>query len=263
MNRAVWPLVTLGLLGILQWTYDLSWWPQRWEVLPVLLCLPLVAWLGAPWSVRAKPVRAMWWWWVLLVPIGVLFHSSTLLAAATAMGWLAWGRSWLQDGARSRAARLTPVLLMAFPWITLDWQGLGWLYRYSGAWATSKFFGALDLDVLHNGTEVLIEGVLLKVDASCAGLHTLQVMISLGMALAAILAAESRFYWINLPLLFALSWLANTLRLIVLAAIGLIWGTSVAESWLHDWGGLSVVFAMFLLSWPIIQLTARLGSRRS
>lgn len=262
MNRSWLPLAVLTALGIVQWTHDLSWWAQRREVLPILLCLPLTFWLGMPWTPRDTPKRAMPWWWVLLAPAGVLLHSATLLAAATAAGWITWADTWLQDRSRGRAIRLTPVMLMAFPFITLDWQALGWLYRYSGAWAASKVFSAVDLDVLHNGTEVLIEGVLLQVDASCAGLHTLQVMLALGMALAAVLAGESRYYWVNLPLLLALSWLANTARVIALAAVGLIWGVAAAESWLHEWGGLSVVFVMFLLSWPVIRWIGRMGRAR-
>jgi exosortase/archaeosortase family protein len=54
-------------------------------------------------------------------------------------------------------------------------------------------------------------------------------------------------YWLSLPALVLMSWLANTLRVMVIAAAAVTFGPSFAAGTFHQLGGLTVLLTMFCL----------------
>jgi exosortase/archaeosortase family protein len=67
-----------------------------------------------------------------------------------------------------------------------------------------------------------------------------------GFALAYIQLSHSRWFWVCVPILLAVTWFANTLRVLLTAFI-VVWGEPQwATGQNHEWQGLVVLFACFL-----------------
>lgn len=143
---------------------------------------------------------------------------------------------------------------MAFPWIALNAESVGWWFRYSGAWTTAYLFETLGANVQQVGTNLLINGTPISVEAACAGLNTLQTMLIAGTVVAYALLGNTSRYWWSFPQLIAITWVANTLRIIVISFIGLVISVAFAMGAFHTWGGWLVVTITFGLCWLIFSL---------
>ena len=245
-------LAALTAFAALIWGRDRSWVGNASEVLPILGALPIFVWLGTPWRFSATPfalhaptLAAA----VGLFVLGTLFNLTLLLA----LGWVLAVWSWLQvrlePAHRQRVFRLLALLVMAFPWVTLDAGEVGWWFRLSAAWVTEQFYTLLGLVVTREGTFLKVQGLPVSVEAACSGLKALQAMLIAGTMLAYIQLGSNRLYWWSLPLLILLAWVANTARVLMLTAAALTFGTEFAEGWFHAWGGWFVLMVMFTLCW--------------
>jgi exosortase len=261
------PLWLVALMAAAAWIWlrDRTWLESAGEVLPVLAALPLFVWLGAPWKWKdADPVpgpdRSPRWVLALGVGFalaGVALDVAVLLAAAwTAFLW-GWLSTRLEPRCRARARRLLLLPLLAFPWLALDGAALGWWFRLSGAWTAEQLFGLAGLSVTRAGTHLLVQGLPISVDASCAGLKVLQALLIAGTAVAFLQIGDRPGYWWSLPALGALAWLANTLRVLVLSAAALTVSPEFAQGWFHAWGGWFVLMLMFVLSAAAFSLWRR------
>jgi exosortase len=226
------------------------------EVLPVLAALPLFVWLASPWRWRddgmapeQRPLAVGCGFFV----VGILFSVTLFLA----IGWVAILWAWLsvrvENPQKVRVKQLMVLPLLAFPWITLDMQQVGWWFRLSGAVATEQVFRMAGYEAVREGTNLLIAGRPISVEAACSGMQTLQAMLIAGVIAAYIVLGNSRRYWMNLLVILPLAWLANTLRIIVLS-LATIWvSPEFAQGAFHDWGGLAVVFLTFALCCGLFQ----------
>jgi exosortase/archaeosortase family protein len=265
MKRAgmLW-LAGLIALGAWIWQRDLAWWPQASDTLPILAALPLFVWLGAPWRLcaAARPTS-----WGSLLGGGVLLAAGAVsdLTLLLALGWTLLLWAWLRpklDPARLGAVRRLMVLpVLAFPWVACDGQALGWWFRLSAAATAGRMFSAVGLDVGRSGTNLLVQGTPIAVAPACAGLGTLQAMLMAGCALAFIYFGRGGGprYWLSLPALLAMSWLANTLRVIVIAMAAVSFGPVFARGTFHGLGGLAVLVAMFGVCCAAFGLLRRLA----
>lgn len=242
------------------WLRDQRWMAEADDVVPALAALPLAIWLGQPWRFEtdARPVpRRLIAGAIAAAFAGVALQVTLLLAAAwTALLW-GWLASRLPAEARARTARLLVLPFNAFPWVTLDLQPVGWWFRLSGAQTAEALYGALGFPVTRDGTHMVIQGVPISVDASCAGLHAFQSMLIAGALLAFVLLGTARAYWWDIALLPVLAWCANTLRIVTITAAAVTWGQEFAMGLFHTWGGLFVIAIMFAASGLIFQCQAR------
>ena len=245
-------LAALTAFAALIWGRDRSWVGNASEVLPILGALPVFVWLGAPWRFTASPfalhlptLAAA----VGLFVLGTLFNLTLLLALGWALAVWSWLQLRVEPADRQRVFRLLALLVMAFPWVTLDAGEVGWWFRLSAAWVTEQFYTLLGLVVSREGTFLKVQGLPVSVEAACSGLKALQAMLIAGTMLAYIQLGRNRLYWWSLPLLILLAWVANTARVLMLTAAALTFGTEFAEGWFHAWGGWFVLMVMFTLCW--------------
>jgi exosortase len=254
----LWLVVLAGFAGLI-WCRDRSWVGDASEVLPILGALPVFVWLGAPWRFQTEPfhldtprlVAA-----ILLFVAGSICNSTILLAFAWTLAVWSWLKLRLEPAERTHISRLLVLLVMAFPWVTLDAGEVGWWFRLSAAWVTDHVYSLIGFEVTREGTLLKVQGLPVSVEAACSGLKALQAMLIAGTMLAFIQLGRHRYYWWSLPLLIALAWFANTARVLVLTAIALTFGTEFAEGWIHAWGGWFVLMVMFGLCWLAFALLA-------
>ncbi|MCB1135580.1 MAG: exosortase/archaeosortase family protein, partial [Chlamydiia bacterium] len=252
----------LGLLIVLAafiWIRDTSWMSTADDTLPILIAIPVFVWLGWPWTFlkEEKPLPA---WGIfgtaLLFLAGIVSDLTVLLA----IGWcvLVWAfiRTRIDPELHDMSRKLMVLPLIAFPWITLDAEKLGWWFRLSGAWVTGEVFHALGYAVVTEGTFLHINGQPISVEPACSGLNTLQSMMISGSMMAYVLLGETSRYWISLPFLVVLAWLANTIRIMVLTTAAILISPEFAMGWFHDWGGWFILVLMFLLAWGVFSLAA-------
>lgn len=259
-KRDGWMLVGLALLAGFIWVRDRSWTSSVLDTLPIILGLPLFCWLGGPWAFREQsgPISALGVAGsIVLMLAGVLAGFVLLLA----IGWTLLLGCWLSvrmaPDATVRVRRLLVLPLLAFPWIALDFHGVGWWFRLSGSWATAGAFSLMGFDVTREGTSLLVQGLAVSVGAPCSGLNVLQSMLIAGAALAYIYlgdGGDGRRYWWNLPLLVPMAWLANTLRIMMLCTVGLSVSPAFAMGAFHHFGGLVVLCLVFSICWLLFTL---------
>ena len=181
-------LPILVIAGAYIWLHSLRWWEMDSDSILLLANFAIIFYLGKPWSAPtagAGPIRP-----VVLFPALLLFGIGVLgdLAWAMALGWaicfyLALGPSFSPRPTVS-LFRLMPFAFLAFPWIALDGQTIGWYFRISGAAVNEIAFSVLGMDVMREGVNMVISGVVIKVADECAGLNSLQAMMVAGGFLA-------------------------------------------------------------------------------
>jgi exosortase/archaeosortase family protein len=265
MNRRDGAFVAmLLLLAGFVWVRDRSWMSSAADALPIVCALPLFVWLAGPWRFRSRPTPLSPGW---LMGSGLVFLSG-IVADATlllALGWTSLLWAWLSVRlAPSRlpaVKRLMILPVLAFPWLVLDGQAVGWWFRISGAWVAGGLFSLAGLDVVRDGTRLLVEGLPVDVSAACAGLNTLQAMLIAGTSAAYLFLGNHSGYWPNILLLALFSWMANTFRIIAICLAALTVSPAFAAGLFHRWGGWLVLFVMFGLCCWIFFLQNTGGQR--
>ena len=251
----------LSLLALFIWIRDLSWISAASDTFPLLVALPLFCWLGTPWRFRPMELRLAPGVLALSVA-GFLLGGATGMTLFFSLGWTALLWSWLsvrlEPESLRRALRLLILPVMAFPWIVLDGEALGWWFRLSGSWVAGTFISMLGFDVVQEGTRLLVQGLPIEVSAACSGMNTLQSMLIAGSALAYMILGNRPAYWFNLPLLVVAAWMANTLRIFAICLAVLFVSPAFASGAFHEWGGWAVLILMFLLCAVAFSLQTRL-----
>lgn len=247
----------LFLLACFIWLRDLSWASTLDDTLPILVGIPLFYWIGRPWHFSKPldlfPARPLIVTTVLFL-IGILFNSTILLTIAWVYLLWRWLALRTPDADHPKILKLLILPFMAFPWVTLDAQPIGWWFRLSGAYVTGALYSLLGFNVKVEGTNILINNLPISVEAACSGLNVLQSMLIAGSLVAFLYLGETNRYWWNLPLLVLIAWLANTVRIIAISALALYAGPEYAIGAFHTWGGWFVLLLMFLLCWKLFSI---------
>lgn len=245
-------LAAIAALGAFIWLRDTSWSSDAGDALPILAALPLFAWLGAPWKFVNAPCKISFND-LATVCISLIAGALADLSVLLAIGWTlllwSWLRSRLAAAQCAIVRRLLILPILAFPWIAREGQPLGWWFRLSAAVSAQALFSGIGFNVAREGTNLLVQGAPVAVAPACAGLGTLQAMLIAGCVPAFFSFGEKGGvkYWTSLFVLLVMSWLANTLRIITIAAAAVSFGSDFAMGPFHDAGGLFVLFAMFCL----------------
>ena len=247
-------LAGLAAVAALIWLRDRSWLSSPEESLPLFAALPLFFMLGGAREIFVRTATVP-------VPMGAMLAGAGLLVAGLALNltillalaWTVFFHTWLRS--RLTAAQMAPLrrllvlALLAFPWLAEDLPQLGWWFRLSAAWTAAHLFQAAGFSVTRDGTDLLVQGLPVAVTAACAGLKALQAMLVAGTVLAFAQLGDRRGYWAAVAALPFVAWGANTLRVMVLSSVALTYGTSAAQGWFHEWGGLFALVSMFALCW--------------
>ena len=253
-----------GLLALAAfiWLRDRTWISSSDEVLPLLVAPVLFLWLGEPWrgwSAENSGFKLSG----LVVGAGIFVLGLALdVTFLLAVAWTVLLWSWLREKIAaekiSTTRRLLVLVLLAFPWLTLDLPSLGWWFRLSAAWSAEYLFQMFGFVVTRDGTQIVVQNFPVDVSAACAGLKVLQAALVAGSVLAFVLLSRSRWYWPAMAVLPLVAWLANTLRVVMLSAVALTFGADVANGWFHEWGGWLVLVAMFSLCALLFTMLRRL-----
>lgn len=261
-------LAALSALGAFVWLRDASALKAASDTLPILAALPLFVWLGAPWRFVPATEKIS----LARISIGGVFLAAGVLGdltVALALGWTlllwAWLRSRIAPEQHAVARRLLVLPLLAFPWIIHEGQPLAWWFRLSASASAQALFSATGLSVTREGTNLLVQGTPIAVAPACAGLDTLQAMLIAGCAPAFFCFGErgGAKYWLSLPALLAMSWLANTARVIVICVAAVSFGSEFAMGKFHDIGGWLVLLMMFGLCCGAFSLVRQLFEKNS
>lgn len=250
-------IALLAVYAAFIWLRDLAWASTADDTLPILAAIPLFVWFGMPWKFtqETRPVSVINYVVVVVtLVLGIGLNFTFLLAISWTWLLWTWLSSRLEKESLEQVKKLIVLPLMAFPWVSLDGDRLGWWFRLSGAWATEHFFSLIGLDAVREGTILVINKVPVSVEAACAGMNTLQAMLISGTLANYLILGQTSRYWWNLPMLLAMAWVSNTVRIIVICIIAIIWGPEVAMGSFHTWGGWLVLLLMFALCWLILSL---------
>ncbi|WP_309400700.1 archaeosortase/exosortase family protein [Cerasicoccus maritimus] len=230
---------------------------------PLLIGLLLAFWLGRPWRLRldAKaPASVLVVCGVLLFALGLL--SEILLLAAS--GWTLLLFLWVQtswEGPMDLKA-WSMLSFFSFPWIATDLSSLGWHFRLSGAWAAESLFTGLGFSIRREGTLLDVQGLPVAIEPACAGMNLLPVLLLTGAAVGLVFLGGQVRFWLFIVLLFPLAWLANTIRICVITAVALTWGSQFASGFFHTWGALLVLGIMFATCVGLARLIQPLVNER-
>ncbi len=250
-------LLFLAATAVHIWVRDSSWMISPENTLPVIIALPLFIWLGAPWKLRKAPPPLPSGSLIIGASgyiLGLLLDITLLLTA----GWICllwtWISSRVEQDALPRIRRLMVLPFLAFPWLSIEGDAVGWYFRITGAWMTAEVFASMGFNVLHEGTRIIVQGLPVGVGEACSGMNVLQSMLIAGSALAYLFIGGYRSYWWNIPALVLIAWLANTLRIVVLCVTALTLGSEFALGMFHTWGGWIVLVLMLCLSWTVLSV---------
>jgi exosortase/archaeosortase family protein len=185
------------------------------------------------------------WLGALLAVSPALGFPIWVAAIGWAMAWLRWSKpAWKGGGPWWPQA---VVAVAGFPWLLYEMNAVGWFFRSSGAAVVGGLLKILGLSVEREGTMILAQGVPISVDVACSGLGALQAMALAG---AALLPPGLRPGWrafVVVAALLPLAWLANTVRIAVLAVVAVTFGPDVAKGPWHGVMGWVALMAVFVV----------------
>ena len=242
--RFLFPL--LLLIAVWLWIRDLRWYTQSPDTLAILCVFPLAWWIGGPFRWKSEP-DPLPLFWLCLGFTGIVLGLAGNILFLAAVGWgvalTVLAKSQLQ-ATGIPFHRQAFLWILGFPWVVLDFNALGWWFRLSGAMVTEFLFGVMGFAVLREGTFVTIEGFPISIEAACSGLNLLQALLIGGVILALFYLRKETPFWMGILLLPLFTWVANTLRILMITAVGLSFGIEVASGLFHTWGALLVVALM-------------------
>lgn len=250
-------IILLGVYAIFNWLRDTTWMTSSDDTLPILVAIPLFLWIGAPWRFVEEPLPIPLRnisLSIMLFLLGTGLNSTFLLSLSWTWALWSWLATRLPKERLPYVRKLLVLPIMAFPWISLDASQIGWWFRLSGAWAAEHVFALSGAEVSRQGTMMVVNGMPISIEVACSGLNTLQSMLIAGSVVAFIFLGNSNRFWWNLPLLIVVSWLANTVRIIIITLAALYVSRQFAMGAFHEIGGWIVIMVMFGLCWLVFSL---------
>jgi exosortase len=248
-SLAVWLLATAPAL----WSMAQDWWEDP-NYSHGLLIVPVAAfflWRGRD---RWRAVQPTVSSFGLLVFAGVALiyllgtaaaeNFSTRVAAVAGIGTLAWG---LLGWRFLRVAWFSYVFLFfAVPWPYVVYYQLTFplqLFSTKVACAIINIFG---ITFSRQGNIIHLPGFSLEVAEACSGVRSLLSLTTLGAAYAYLTQPGYLLPWLLFILSAPIALTANVFRLVVTALGAYVWGPQVADSLLHELGGILVFVAALI-----------------
>lgn len=245
-------ILLIGAAALI-WIRDLAWASTPSETVPLAFGLGLMIWIGGPWTRRSHQELPK----LFLSLSAALFLTGWVVANITVMtiAWVALAAGWIR-GTYDVRSRLWPALLIglfSFPWLLLEWNEIGWWFRYTAAGACAGFFELLALPVERSGTQLMVVGVPIDITEACAGWNLLQLSLLFGLSVAGWHLRGPRFFLVA-ALLAPLAWLGNAVRIALISGLALSSNVELASGVLHTLTGLFVLFLTFLVTRLLCEL---------
>lgn len=267
MQANVWTWFTvLTCSAAYIWLHDLTWWDSEPLTLLLILVPAIPVYICRPWRLRTSPLTLSSRHQLLLggAALAWFMGLGTGFVLPFAISWTALCYIAIHQNFESRKPndllKLLPFALLAFPWIVLDGDTIGWYFRLSGAIVNEHVLAIMGLDVERQGVSLIVSGLTINVLADCNGIDTLQTMLMAGGVLGFLVVGNNDAkYWYVWPMIFVFAWLANTLRILLISIVGLLYGVDFAMGTFHDWGGTITVSLMFML-FAFLTLGSSLGN---
>jgi exosortase/archaeosortase family protein len=254
--------VFLIALAAFIWLRNTAWMTSSDDTLPILVALPLAIWLGMPWKLKEEK-RFLAPLWVIgaavLFLAGILTDLTILLACGWTACFYAWQKEHLEEASLKRAKALSALVIMAFPWVTLDAVPLGWYFRLSGAYVTAFVLNFFGYDVVQKGTNITVGNTEILVEAACSGLNTLQSLLIAGITLAFFTFDNCRRVFANIPNLFAAAWIANTTRIFLIVLLSVYLSPEFVLGPFHIWLGWATIVFIFIILYAFFLWQKRSG----
>jgi len=241
------PPPLLAVAGTAVWLLAFAQSDLTPEAPLLLLCLPVVWWLGRPWVFTSRPAGGGGWLVAAgcAAAAGCVCASVTLLTLAWTLLLGAWLRRWLAPACFRSRARLLALASGAFPWLLVDGNWLGWMFRSTGVAAAVLLECFPGMHVKWEGAILSVKGASIPPDAAGVGLQSLQVLLCVGLfALFRTRGPSARLIG-PLAFLVVLAWLANILRILAVALLVLTFGHDAVNGIGTDLGGLVALVLMF------------------
>lgn len=209
------------------------------ETLVLAAVLPLVVVLGRPWSRGPGVTRAPRGALALALAVGLAADVSVLTAVG-GVGLLAdaLARAGLRS-AHPRPAALAVLGVAGCPWIGGDLDAVADLFRWTEASAVAALARACGIAATAAGPRIDAPGLTVLVDASCAGMATLQACVLVAAVVQVLPGDRGRGLTARVAEVVAVAWGANVLRLAALVAIALALGPDAARGPAHEAVGLA------------------------
>jgi exosortase len=102
---------------------------------------------------------------------------------------------------------------------------------------------------LKEGNILHFSGFSMEVIEACSGLRSMMVLTALAALVAYGTSLPNKWRWLLFIAAIPIAVVANILRLLIIAVIGIFWSAEAAESFLHEGSGMLVFLCgLFLLT---------------
>jgi len=154
-----------------------------------------------------------------------------------------------------------PILYLVFmiPLPAIIWNKIAFPMQLFGSYLTEQVIYLIGIPVFREGNVLHLAETTLEVVAACSGLRSLVTMFALSGALAFFATLSPVRKWILFFAAAPIAIFANIVRLTATAILASIYGSDVAQGFLHDFSGILI----FVLGLSMLVGVNTLLSRRS
>jgi len=154
-----------------------------------------------------------------------------------------------------------PILYLVFmiPLPAIIWNKIAFPMQLFGSYLTEQVIYLIGIPVFREGNVLHLAETTLEVVAACSGLRSLVTMFALSGALAFFTTLSTGRKWMLFFAAVPIAIFANIVRLTATAILASIYGSDVAQGFLHDFSGIVI----FVLGLSMLVGVNTLLSRRS
>jgi exosortase len=140
-----------------------------------------------------------------------------------------------------------PILYLVFmiPLPAIIWNKIAFPMQLFGSYLTEQVIYLIGIPVFREGNVLHLAETTLEVVAACSGLRSLVTMFALSGALSFLSTLSPLKKWILFFAAAPIAIFANIVRLTATAILASIYGSDVAQGFLHDFSGI-VIFVLGL-----------------
>ncbi|MFC1830677.1 exosortase/archaeosortase family protein [Thermodesulfobacteriota bacterium] len=152
-----------------------------------------------------------------------------------------------------------PILYLIFmvPLPAIIWNKIAFPLQLFGSYLTEQIVRLLGIPIFRQGNVLHLAETTLEVVAACSGLRSLLTMLALSSLLVWMSSLPVGRRWVLLLSAVPAALIANIVRLTITAILASLYGSDVAQGFLHDFSGLLtfiVGFGLLLLSAKLLSL---------
>ena len=153
-----------------------------------------------------------------------------------------------------------PILYLIFmiPLPAIIWNKIAFPLQLFGSYLTEQIVRLIGIPIFRQGNVLHLAETTLEVVAACSGLRSLLTMFALSSLLIWMSSLSVGRRWVLFLSAAPAALIANIVRLTTTAILASLYGSEVAQGFLHDFSGLLT----FIIGLSLLLLIARSLSRR-